>query len=231
MRVSQFEIYRLIQRAMEALGAGYGVDRDAARAVAWLEARALPGLAAFDAELPRLETGLPLARVQRRGEDEMVIEASGSTIASAGAVLDLATTVGRLRLQGCTMPLFLIPGAADAAKNRPLSLAWQIAAGNVRLTFIGGPALFLPAGTEVRSALLADPLGGVVIERAAMVPQGVLPALSAENLAARLDDSLAKGIAADPALWRRLDAVAARVQVPASAASRERGAGGGDANT
>jgi acyl-coenzyme A synthetase/AMP-(fatty) acid ligase len=74
-------------------------------------------------------------------------------------------------------------------------------------------------------------LGGVVIERAAMVPQGVLPALSAENLAARLDDSLAKGIAADPALWRRLDAVAARVQVPASAASRERGAGGGDANT
>ena len=44
MRASQFEIYRLVQRAMEALGAGYGVDRDAARMTAWLEARGLPGL-------------------------------------------------------------------------------------------------------------------------------------------------------------------------------------------
>jgi len=231
MRVSQFEIYRLIQRAMEALGAGYGVDRDAARAVAWLEARALPGLAAFDAELARLETGLPRAKLQRRGEDEMVIEADGSAIACAGAVLDLATTVERLRLQGCTMPLFLIPAGADAAKSGPLSLAWQTAAGSVRLTFGAGPALFLPPGTEIHSALLAGPLGDVVIERAALIPQGLAPALSVEIMAARLDDSLAKGIAADAALWRRLDAVAARVQVPASATSRERGAGGGDANT
>ncbi|HEY2891732.1 MAG TPA: DUF3726 domain-containing protein [Dongiaceae bacterium] len=231
MRVSQFEIYRLIQRAMEALGAGYGVDRDAARAVAWLEARALPGLAAFDAELPRLEAGLPLARLQSRGESELVIEAGGSAIASAGAVLDLATTVGRLRLQGCTTPLFLIPGAADAAKNHPLSLAWQIAAGNVLLTFSGGPNLFLPPGTEVRSALLAEPQGDVVIERATAMPPELAPALTAETLAARLDESLNKGIAGAPALWRRLDAVAARIQVPASETSRERGAGGGDANT
>ncbi|HYV89032.1 MAG TPA: hypothetical protein VFA91_10690, partial [Candidatus Polarisedimenticolia bacterium] len=84
---------------------------------------------------------------------------------------------------------------------------------------------------EIHSALLADPLGDVVIERAALIPQGLAPALSVEIMAARLDDSLAKGIAADAALWRRLDAVAARVQVPASATSRERGAGGGDANT
>src|SRR5690348_3808492 len=73
MRVSQFEIYRLIQRSMEALGAGYGVDRDAARFVAWLEARGLPGLAAFEQELGRLETGLPMPRLIRHGEREIEI--------------------------------------------------------------------------------------------------------------------------------------------------------------
>ena|SRR5450432_3070988 len=231
MRVSQFEIYRLIQRAMEALGAGYGVDRDAARCVAWLQARGLPGLAAFDSELPRLEAGLPAARIQSRGEGELVIEAGGSALASAGAVLDLAVTAGRLRLQGCTTPLFLIPGAAEAAKNYPLSLAWRIAAGEVLLAFGDGPTLFLAPGTDIRSALLAEPRGDVVIGRAAAVPPQAAPALTAETLVARLDESLNKGITVDLELWRRLDAVAARVQVPASETSREKGAGGGDANT
>ena len=56
------------------------------------------------------------------------------------------------------------------------------------------------------------------------------PFLDPAELARRYEISLAQGIEVDDALWRRIDAVAARVQVPASTESRLKGAGGGDAN-
>jgi len=56
------------------------------------------------------------------------------------------------------------------------------------------------------------------------------PFLDSGELARRYENSLAQGIEVDDALWRRIDAVAARVQVPASTESRLKGAGGGDAN-
>ena len=68
MRVSQFEIYRLVQRALEGSGAPYGVDRDGAQAVAWLESRGLPGLRLLQEDLPFLEgrfTGLALTGMPR----------------------------------------------------------------------------------------------------------------------------------------------------------------------
>ena len=74
MRVSQFEIDRLVQRALEGSGAPYGVDRDGAQAVAWLECRGLPGLCLLEEDLPFLEgrfrahfklTGTPM-RIEMR---------------------------------------------------------------------------------------------------------------------------------------------------------------------
>ena len=90
MRVSQFEIYRLSQRALEALGAGYGVDRDGARATAWLEARSLPGLSLLAADLPDLERGIRPPRLEGEADAEIAIDAAGgSAIAYAGALMDI----------------------------------------------------------------------------------------------------------------------------------------------
>jgi len=239
MRVSQFEIYRLIQRSMEALGAGYGVDRDAARAAAWLEARGLPGLVAFMAELAGLEAGMPVPRIVRRADTEIEIALGGSAIACAGALLDLATGQMRqsagvqLRLRGCTAPLYLIPAAAEA--DVPLSLAWPSGVGEVgALVSQGNVTLFAAApGIAIDAALLAEPTGDVLlraIRETSPTRTGVGLGLSAEALRQRLDESLATGVAVDEELWQRLNSVAARVQVPASTTSRERGAGGGDAN-
>src|ERR1700752_1632967 len=86
MGVYQFEIYRLCQRALEGLGAPCGVAQDGARAVAWLEARGLPGLALLRRDLASLEGGFAGLRLQA-GE---AIDASGrSVIAFCGAVVDL----------------------------------------------------------------------------------------------------------------------------------------------
>jgi hypothetical protein len=230
MRVSQFEIYRLCQRALEGLGAPYGVDQDGARTVAWLEARGLPGLALLAAGLPRLEGGfggLALAP----GE---VIDAGGRpAVAYGSAVIDLlaapAAKGATLHLRRCRAPLFLLPPAvAAAAGDLAVELGWNSVrcrvapAGRVDLTPSPGPALeaLLRDGGETEvtaSAWRAEPRSHA---------DGATEAVFAEWLRRSLDH----GVAVDAATWAAIAEIAARVQVPASAESRLKGAGGGDAN-
>ena len=242
MQVSQFEIYRLVQRALEALGAGHGTDRDAAFATAWLEARGLPGLALLVSDLPDLERGI--GRPSGEGASGLEIDACGSSaITFAGAAIDLALarTVGptpvRLLLRRCRSPLFLIPAAVENARGLAIDLAWQGQQCRILARAVaGGLTLFLSPGQEVRATLLEPTACDVDFH---LAPSGESPpplggglatVLSPEGLARQLADSLDHGIAVDPAVWRRLDALAARVQVPASEESRLKGAGGGDAN-
>ena len=214
MRVSQFEIYRLVQRALEGAGAPYGVDRDGAQAVAWLEARGLPGLRLLRADLPGLDgkiRGLALRREE--------IDAGGlSAIACGSAVVDIARGRPSLGLRRCRSPLFLLPAAIASG----LTLCWRQAAGEVRCCASGlhgsAPALLdpTPADVEIRSGDDAPP---------------ARPAfLDAAELARRYGQALEQGVEVDEELWREVDVVAARVQVPASPESRLKGAGGGDAN-
>src|SRR5262249_26381814 len=97
MRVSQFEIHRLVQRALEGSGAPYGVDRDGAQSVAWLEARGLPGLRLLAPDLPSLQNCFVGLRAEE-GKAALEIDAGGvSAIAYGSAVIDLARGPPRLR--------------------------------------------------------------------------------------------------------------------------------------
>jgi hypothetical protein len=214
MRVSQFEIYRLVQRALEGSGAPYGVDRDGAKAAAWLEARGLPGLRLLLADLPGLDgkiRGLAL-----KGEE--IDAGSLSAIAYGSAVIDLARGRPSLRLRRCRSPLFLLPSAATAG----LTLSWRQAAGEIRCCasgIHGSEAALLdptPADVGIRSRDDAPPTGPAFLD--------------ATEIARRYGQALLQGVEVDEAIWREIDAVAAWVQVPASAESRLKGAGGGDAN-
>jgi hypothetical protein len=221
MRVSQFEIYRLVQRALEGSGAPYGVDRDGAQAVAWLESRGLPGLSLLQDDLPFLEgrfTGLML----KRNADGIEIDAAGiSAIAYGSAVIDLARDGTTLRLHRCRSPLFLLPAAVAAGV--PLQIRWReiLCATNAD----AGASLWVGDGEA-----LLDSTPTEVEIRADTVAPAARPFLDPAELAHRYEISLAQGVEVEDALWRRIDAVAARVQVPASTESRLKGAGGGDAN-
>ena len=220
MRVSQFEIYRLVQRALEGSGAPYGVDRDGAQAVAWLESRGLPGLRLLQEDLPFLEgrfTGLTLTR----NTEGIEIDATGvSAIAYGSAVIDLARDGATLRIHRCRSPLFLLPAAVAA--SAALEFRW----GDILCAHgDAGTSLWFGAGEA-----LLDPTPCEVQIRSRSAAMSARPSLDPAELALRYEISLAQGIEVDDALWRRIDAVAACVQVPASTESRLKGAGGGDAN-
>jgi len=247
MQVSQFEIFRLVQRALEGLGAGYGVDRDGARTIAWLEARGLPGLAPLAADLADLEQGIRPPKLEPGEGADLAIDAGGgSAIVFGGAVIDLvigrAVSPGmgqaRLRVRRCRSPLFLIPTAVENALAFAIALAWRRLEVGVmaRVETDGALTLFLAPGEDLRTALLEPTTSDVEIHVASTsqalppVPSGLAAALDQNGLARPLARSLDHGVGVDPAIWRRIDRVAARVQVPASEESRRKGAGGGDAN-
>jgi hypothetical protein len=154
------------------------------------------------------------------GESGLEIDAGGvSAIAYGSAVIDLARGAPKLRLRNCRSPLFVLPPGALAGV--PMELRWGevicSADSSITLSARGLEALLdaSPADVEIRPGTIAAP---------------VAPLLDSATLASRYDHALLQGIEVDPEIWRRIDAVAARVQVPASAESRLRGAGGGDAN-
>ena len=244
MRVSQFEVYRLCQRSLEALGAPYGVDRDGAAAVVWLEARGLPGLALLAGDLPALArpgafAGLALAPGAHDGEARL--DAGGrSALAFLGGAVDLLRLLaarapdrcGRLRLEGCRSPLFLLPGAVAACgPDDGVEIAWgglaaRIGRRRLSIAVLPGldPAEALGESGPVAVGLALAPGSGRGARPSAA------PILTQDDLDESFVRALDQGIEADDALWQQLSAIAARVQVPASEVSRLKGAGGGDAN-
>lgn len=245
MRVSQNEVYRTAQRALEGAGAAYGVDRDGAEAVAWLAARGLPGPALLAQALERMEDAFaPLAPPRQLHGTPLIDLGGRPAVAWAAAVidcLDLAQRAGmeRLRLRACRWPLFLLPAALrHAQRGWAIQLRWNVGTAAVicalhgadgcRIIVEGGPPDLTPLflnSAPVGVVLDAAGRNARVVGRIADVQLVDAPALDAA-----LARSLTEGIEVDDAVWARLAGAARRVLVPASEESRARGAGGGDAN-
>ena len=240
MRVSQFEVYRLCQRSLEALGAAYGIDRDGAEAVVWLEARGLPGLALFARDLPALERPGAFAGLTG-GAGEVLLDAGGRpAIALLGGVIDFLRLLAasakdrcaQVTLESCLSPLTLLPAALAACeRDDAAEIAWAGISARIGARRL---AIAVQPGLDLAAAL--SQAGPVAVRLELALAQGsgrrfpAPPALSQDDLDEAYVRSLAEGIEVDDPLWQRLNAIAARVQVPASEVSRLKGAGGGDAN-
>jgi hypothetical protein len=233
--VSLNEVYRTCQRALEGLGAPVGVDREGAAGIVWLEARGLPGLRELARNLAALDGGFGpvVAGIE--------IDAVGrSAIAYAGAIIDYLRSLcepgatATLKLRNVRSPLLLLPAAAArAALGERYLLRFgesDMVAGSALLDE-DGATLVLTDGASL-DALSCQALTVVLATgpelrmTADMTSQILTPSLLRE----RASRALADGIAVDDEIWRAVGAVAARVLVPATAESRVRGAGGGDAN-
>ena len=244
MRVSQFEIYRICQRALEGLGAPYGIDRDGAATIVWLEARGMPGLALLAADLERLGEPNAFAGLRPRMADagSAQLDADGRpAIAFPGAAVDFLRLLalraddgrGGLEIQHCRSPLCLLPAAVAAANaDASLRLAW----GDVTID-IGAAGLSIRIASSLSWPVALREAGPVTVRleyHRSTAPAASGSASKDESIQAELslayDRSLQEGVTVDDSLWQRLSTVAARVQVPASEVSRQKGAGGGDAN-
>lgn len=242
LRVSLNEINRTCQRALEGLGAPVGIDREGAAAVAWLEARGLPGLELLTRDMARLDGGFgPIAQV-KTGAGIAELDARGqSAIALAGSVVDFLRSLAEpdksasLAVVNLLSPLFLLPAAAAAraALGERYQVEWPIGGPPVCSALLNETGATISLAKDGEAVLASELLTRVTLSTAS-APNQVSPwaheILTPALLTGRVQDSLANGVFVSEDVWWAIGAMATRVLVSTTAESRARGAGGGDAN-
>jgi hypothetical protein len=212
MLCSLNEIESQIKKAARGAGLSWGLAEEAGRAARWLEAHGLRSTPSFAALLEReICRSLEVSATTDGGEHW---RASGvlCPIVAGAALADRAAEIagGKVVTMGpIARPLLLAPFAAAVADAAGvgIALAWPAAL-----------LVFERAGARLeatREALNSMSASQVSCRRAAGDAPG-------RRLAVEI-----KSVPVDDAIWSRLDAIAHRTYVPASEASRLKGAGAG----
>ena len=246
--VSWNELQRTCQKAFRGLGVPAGADDDASFAVLWLQARGLDALTPLQAALSVLERSSPRPLgVVSRTDGVEVLEAGGqSAVSVASDAIDFAVARAVESAARADVLLTGVEGAilvAGALAQRPgcgrcARVEWRDGEGQLRLDLASDGACRLSLASLDRERLRPG-LGRRSVRIAVDGPDGSRwmtcgPCRRIEADEAELDhratQSVARGIEVPGALWTRLLVFAKRTLVPATHASRERGAGGGEYN-
>jgi len=192
------EIETTIRRAATGTGWAFGLAEDAGRAAAWLAAQGMDGVGAA---VRALAPGPGPVQAERMGNDCVL---RGGRAASAGpAAIDLLGLPGvrRVTLEAIDEVLLIVGLVGEAADGTDYTLGAR--------------------GFEARVSGGGATLSGTIPESPATLTLTRAEGGAPSELAAT------SGVAIDEAVWARAKALAALSYVPASAESRERGAGAG----
>ena len=221
MRLSLNEIEVTVRKAALGSGLPLGLAEDAGAAAAWLAARGFPiaELIGVALEAPCTET-----RMERNGGRIRFLSEEG------------ACPVLRVGPSACDLVLasggFGAVEAVEAVMDVPLLAVAQA----VLASSGSGVALLLEAGgtpaveaADGGSAFLVEPsqLAALRAERVRIAPAEAPSLHPPRSFRAERQAALDEGVSVNPGRWRRVQALADRMLVPATAHSHERGAGAG----
>ena len=248
MIVSWNELQRTCQKAFRGLGAPAGADDDASFAVLWLQARGFDALTPLQAALSVLESASPRPLAVLGCADGVeVLDAGGqSAVSVASDAIDFAVARAVESAACADVLLTGVEGAilvAGALAQRPgygrcSRVEWRDGEGQFRLDLASDGACSLSLASLDRERLRSE-LGRQSVRiviggpgESQWMECGPCWRIDADEaeLDHRATQSVARGIEVPGALWTRLLVFAKRTLVPATHASRERGAGGGEYN-
>jgi len=245
MRASKYEVHSLCKRAFAGLGFVDGADDDAAAMVAWAEVNGLRGLQRLAAVLDGLD-GSQSGRLELIARDRCSAEldAGGQSVLAVGpaavelaGVLAAASDRAEVLLRDCRDQPFAVSLAAGlAARGQRVELRWREGDELLHCCCDGGAARLYrgPADGAIAADLLQIRVAPAGQYSAGQYSAGQPPADERPadwSLDADIAHcALARGIQPPEALWQSLLGYGQRRLVPATEASRQRGAGGGDAN-
>ena len=248
MIVSWNELQRTCQKAFRGLGVPAGADDESSFAVLWLEARGLDALTPLEAALSALASAPPRPLAVLGDDDGIdVLDADGQpAVAVASDAIDFA--VARA-VESAARAEVLVTGVeggvlvAGALAQRPGCercgrVEWRDHKGQFRLDLASDGACRLSSARLDHVAAdgrLGRETVRIVIDGSGLgrwvewsSPQCFT--IDDAELESRAMHSVTHGMVVPDALWTRLLAFAKRTLVPATHASRERGAGGGEYN-
>jgi hypothetical protein len=208
------EVESYARRAARGAGMSWGLAEEAGKAARWLAARGLPGaelllgvLRANDGRAYSSMVPAPARGPWQAAHGDLCPVCTGAVL---GDRIDRLLGGEAIRLGAIACPLLLAPflDRPAAVGKRCIELRWP----RVKISI---HARGLTLDCETQCAYLSERAEEVAISAISVSP-------GTPTHVAR-----AAGVSTPLRVWRALDAFARRTYVPASAASRERGAGAG----
>ena len=224
MSYSYYEVYTNAQRAFSGLGFPYGADEDAAYIISWLEAFNLNGINLFSSLYPKLDKSFNGKFIDKL-DDKLDLENRSCLMVGPG-LIDYMTFKAnknheiKIEIINCPDPLFIIPLLYRSMKKNIYS---QILDGTNSLAVINKENIFIhPEIKNNKHSNFNINLSKNVFETLDK-KKDFMDYLN-------LKKNVSNGLNPNSMDWNVISELAFRTYVPESETSREKGAGGGDAN-
>jgi len=221
---SYYEVYTNAQRAFSGLGFPYGADEDAAFIISWLEAFELSGIHLFANIQNKIDNNFDGTLTNKDFVNEINLEKKTCLMIGPGLIdfLNFQTLKNnevQLEIQQCIDPLFLIPLLYRSVKKNIYS---KISNQNKTLTILGKNKIFIH--DDIKNNNCAN-FSLYLSKNEIQIPDE--QDFSTYDI---FNQNLSNGLNPHQSSWDNISALAFRTYVPESETSREKGAGGGDAN-
>ena len=224
MSYSYYEVYTNAQRAFSGLGFPYGADEDAAYIISWLEAFELEGFNLFSSVQKKIDSNFNGALDNNKLFNKINLEKRSCLMIGPGLIdfLNFHTLKNNevnIEFQNCSDPLFLIPLLYRAVKKNIFS---KIINQNNIYAILSKNEMFIH--DDIKNNNCAN----FVLKLSTNEYQISKEINSLDyNI---LNTNISNGLNPDQSSWDKISDLAFRTFVPESEESREKGAGGGDAN-
>ena len=223
MSYSYYEVFTNAQRAFSGLGFPYGADEDAAYIISWLEAFELEGIHLFSSIQKKIDSNFNGALENNKLTNKINLEKRSCLMIGPGLIdfLNFHTLKNndiKIEFQNCSDPLFLIPLLYRAVKKNIFS---KIISKNKIYTVLGKNEIFIH--DDIKNNKCENFILNLSINEHQIDNEEALD----YNL---LNTNISNGLNPNQSSWNEISDLAFRTYVPESEESREKGAGGGDAN-
>lgn len=224
MSYSYYEVYTNAQRAFSGLGFPYGADEDAAYIISWLEAFELEGFNLFSSIQKKIDNNFNGALENNKLFNKINLEKRSCLMIGPGLIdfLNFHTLKNneiKIEFQNCSDPLFLIPLLYRAIKKNIFS---KIINQNKIYVVLGKNNIFIH--DDIKNNDCSDFILNLSTNEY-QISKEINPL--DYNI---LNTNISNGLNPDQSSWDDISDLAFRTYVPESEESREKGAGGGDAN-
>ena len=224
MSYSYYEVYTNAQRAFSGLGFPYGADEDAAYIISWLEAFELEGIHLFSSIQKKIDSNFNGALENNKLTNKINLEKRSCLMIGPGLIdfLNFHTLKNNeinIEFQNCSDPLFLIPLLYRAVKKNIFS---KIINQNEIYAVLSKNEIF------IHNDIKNNDCANFVLNPSTNEYQISKEVKSLDyNI---LNINISNGLNPNQSSWDKISDLAFRTFVPESEESREKGAGGGDAN-
>ena len=223
MSYSYYEVYTNAQRAFSGLGFPYGADEDAAYIISWLEAFELDGIHLLSIIKKKIDSNFNGVLGNNKLTNQINLENRSCLMIGPGLIdfLNFHTLKNNdinIEFQNCSDPLFLIPLLYRAVKKNIFS---KIISKNKIYTVLGKNEIFIHddiKNNKCENFILNLSTNEYQIDNEEALDYNLL------------NTNISNGLNPNQSSWDEISDLAFRTYVPESEESREKGAGGGDAN-